>query len=118
MKETQKELIGKFKTEVKEKVKKEAPVSVEEPKNLAASDIVESPAIVEVEEKAETPIVNAPMYKLEQLREGCVEGARLNKAVEIKSLLNEKYKIAKLDELPESQFENFAQDLRDLGVRI
>ena len=70
------------------------------------------------EEKVELPKAAAPKLTLEQLRAGCVEGSGLGKGMEIKKLLNEKYDVKKLDALSDERYLDFANDLRELGVRI
>nr|DAS87704.1 MAG TPA: hypothetical protein [Caudoviricetes sp.]DAY21813.1 MAG TPA: hypothetical protein [Caudoviricetes sp.] len=70
------------------------------------------------EEKVELPKAVAPKLTLEQLRAGCVEGSGLGKGLEIKKLLNEKYEVKKLDALSDERYLDFANDLRELGVRI
>ena len=70
------------------------------------------------EEKIELPKAVAPKLTLEQLRAGCVEGFGLGKGLEIKKLLNEKYEVKKLDALSDERYLDFANDLRELGVRI
>ena len=70
------------------------------------------------EEKVELPKAVAPKLTLEQLRAGCVEGSGLGKGMEIKKLLNEKYEVKKLDALSDERYLDFANDLRELGVRI
>ena len=70
------------------------------------------------EEKIELPKAVAPKLTLEQLRAGCVEGSGLGKGLEIKKLLNEKYEVKKLDALSDERYLDFANDLRELGVRI
>ena len=70
------------------------------------------------EVKVELPKAVAPKLTLEQLRAGCVEGSGLGKGMEIKKLLNEKYDVKKLDALSDERYLDFANDLRELGVRI
>ena len=70
------------------------------------------------EEKIELPKAVAPKWTLEQLRAGCVEGSGLGKGMEIKKLLNEKYEVKRLDALSDERYLDFANDLRELGVRI
>ena len=42
----------------------------------------------------------------------------LGKGAELRRLIREVYKIPKLDDLDPKNYESFANDLRELGVRI
>ena len=64
------------------------------------------------------PAAAVPSLTLEQLRAGCAEMSRLGKGAELRRLIREVYKIPKLDDLDPKNYEGFANDLRELGVRI
>ena len=64
------------------------------------------------------PAAAVPTLTLEQLRAGCAEMSRLGKGAELRRLIREVYKIPKLDDLDPKNYEGFANDLRELGVRI
>ena len=73
----------------------------------------------EVPKKEESvPAAAVPSLTLEQLRAGCAEMSRLGKGAELRRLIREVYKIPKLDDLDPKNYEGFANDLRELGVRI
>ena len=44
--------------------------------------------------------------------------SRLGKGAELRNLIREVYKIQKLDDLDPKNYESFANNLRELGVRI
>lgn len=64
------------------------------------------------------PTAAIPSLTLEQLRAGCAEMSRLGKGAELRNLIREVYKIQKLDDLDPKNYESFADNLRELGVRI
>ena len=64
------------------------------------------------------PAAAVPTLTLEQLRAGCAEMSRLGKGAELRNLIREVYKIQKLDDLDPKNYESFANNLRELGVRI
>ena len=64
------------------------------------------------------PVAAVPTLTLEQLRAGCAEMSRLGKGAELRNLIREVYKIQKLDDLDPKNYESFADNLRELGVRI
>ena len=73
----------------------------------------------EIPKKEESvPAAAVPSLTLEQLRAGCAEMSRLGKGAELRRLIREVYKIPKLDDLDPKNYESFANDLRELGVRI
>lgn len=74
----------------------------------------------EVPKKEETsvPAAAVPTLTLEQLRAGCAEMSRLGKGAELRRLIREVYEIPKLDDLDPKNYESFADNLRELGVRI
>ena len=69
-------------------------------------------------EEASVPAAAVPTLTLEQLRAGCAEMSRLGKGAELRRLIREVYKIQKLDDLDPKNYESFADNLRELGVRI
>lgn len=93
-----------------EKVQKEV-----EGKSKAEAKTVET----ETPKKEENvPAAAVPTLTLEQLRAGCAEMSRLGKGAELRRLIREVYKIQKLDDLDPKNYESFADNLRELGVRI
>ena len=73
----------------------------------------------EIPKKEESvPAAAVPSLTLEQLRAGCAEMSRLGKGAELRRLIREVYKKPKLDDLDPKNYEGFANDLRELGVRI
>jgi hypothetical protein len=93
-----------------EKVQKEV-----EEKSKAEAKTVET----ETPKKEENvPAAAVPTLTLEQLRAGCAEMSRLGKGAELRRLIREVYKIPKLDDLDPKNYESFADNLRELGVRI
>ena len=93
-----------------EKVQKEV-----EEKSKAEAKTVET----ETPKKEENvPAAAVPTLTLEQLRAGCAEMSRLGKGAELRRLIREVYKIPKLDDLNPKNYESFADNLRELGVRI
>lgn len=93
-----------------EKVQKEV-----EEKSKAEAKTVET----ETPKKEENVLAAAvPTLTLEQLRAGCAEMSRLGKGAELRRLIREVYKIQKLDDLDPKNYESFADNLRELGVRI
>ena len=74
----------------------------------------------EVPKKEETsvPAAAVPTLTLEQLRAGCAEMSRLGKGAALRTLIRDVYRVSKLDDLDPINYEGFANDLRELGVRI
>ena len=118
---------------VKKAAKSKAKPKVEEPvgtpKDTAITDEVqeEKPqAPVEAptpqqpveQPKQEMPQAATPSFTLDQLRAGGVEASNLGKGSSVKDLLNNKYEVEKLNDLPAEKYNEFAEDLRSLGVRI
>ena len=64
------------------------------------------------------PAAAVPTLTLEQLRAGCAEMSRLGKGAELRNIIREVYEIQKLDDLDPKNYESFADNLRELGVRI
>ena len=95
-------IVEKVQKKVEEKLKEEAKtVETEAPKK-----------------EESVPAAAVPTLTLEQLRAGCAEMSRLGKGAELRNLIREVYKIQKLDDLDPKNYESFANNLRELGVRI
>lgn len=92
---------------------------------------------VEPEKKEETPVKNVETPKEEepekteapakeetqgwsydQLKAGCHEASTMNLGSKVAELIKGKYKLSKLTELDPKLYDAFANDLRELGVRI
>lgn len=92
---------------------------------------------VEPEKKEETPVKNVETLKGEepkkveapakeetqgwsydQLKAGCHEASTMNLGSKVAELIKGKYKLSKLTELDPKLYDAFANDLRELGVRI
>ena len=86
----------------------------EKPKAEAKTVETEAPK----KEEASVPSAAVPTLTLEQLRAGCAEMSRLGKGAELRRLIREVYEIPKLDDLDPKNYESFADNLRELGVRI
>ena len=100
--------------EKSENIMEKAQKEVEEKPKVEAKTIE-----TEVPKKEESvPAAAVPSLTLEQLRAGCAEMSRLGKGAELRRLIREVYKIPKLDDLDPKNYEGFANDLRELGVRI
>nr|DAT34836.1 MAG TPA: hypothetical protein [Caudoviricetes sp.] len=69
-------------------------------------------------EEASVPAAAVPSLTLEQLRAGCAEMSRLGKGAALRTLIRDVYRVSKLDDLDPINYEGFANDLRELGVRI
>ena len=85
----------------------------EKPKAEAKTVETEAP-----KKEESVPAAAVPTLTLEQLRAGCAEMSRLGKGAELRRLIREVYKIQKLDDLDPKNYESFANNLRELGVRI
>ena len=85
----------------------------EKPKEEAKTVETETP-----KKEENVPAAAVPPLTLEQLRAGCAEMSRLGKGAELRRLIREVYKIQKLDDLDPKNYESFADNLRELGVRI
>ena len=85
----------------------------EKPKAEAKTVETEAP-----KKEENVPAAAVPTLTLEQLRAGCAEMSRLGKGAELRNLIREVYKIQKLDDLDPKNYESFADNLRELGVRI
>ena len=64
------------------------------------------------------PAAAVPTLTLEQLRAGCAEMSRLGKGAALRTLIRDVYRVSKLDDLDPINYESFADNLRELGVRI
>lgn len=103
--------------------------NVEKSENImekAQKEVEEKPKVeagtkkTEVPKKEETsvPAAAVPTLTLEQLRAGCAEMSRLGKGSDLARLINVKYNTQRLSTLDPKHYESFANDLRELGVRI
>lgn len=99
--------------------------------NIAASvaEKVKNPEKAETETKTgdwQTNDVKAKPEKKEetqgwsydQLKAGCHEASTMNLGSEVAKLIKGKYNLSKLTELDPKLYDAFANDLRELGVRI
>jgi hypothetical protein len=69
--------------------------------------------------KAETPAKEETQgWSYDQLKAGCHEASTMNLGSEVAKLIKGKYKLSKLTELDPKLYDAFANDLRELGVRI
>ena len=100
--------------EKSENIMKKAQKEVEE-KLRGEAKTVETEA---PKKEESVPAAAVPTLTLEQLRAGCAEMSRLGKGAELRNLIREVYKIQKLDDLDPKNYESFADNLRELGVRI
>lgn len=100
--------------EKSENIMEKAQKEVEE-KLRAEAKTVETEA---PKKEESVPAAAVPTLTLEQLRAGCAEMSRLGKGAELRNLIREVYKIQKLDDLDPKNYESFADNLRELGVRI
>ena len=94
---------------------------VEKPqKEVEEKPRVEAKTIeTEIPKKEESvPAAAVPSLTLEQLRAGCAEMSRLGKGAALRTLIRDVYRVSKLDDLDPINYESFANDLRELGVRI
>lgn len=68
--------------------------------------------------KAETPAEGTQGWSYDQLKAGCHEASTMNLGSKVAELIKGKYKLSKLTELDPKLYDAFANDLRELGVRI
>ena len=68
--------------------------------------------------KAETPAEETQGWSYDQLKAGCHEASTMNLGSEVAKLIKGKYNLSKLTELDPKLYDAFANDLRELGVRI
>lgn len=78
----------------------------------------ETPQEVPNEEKTETPATETQGWSYDQLKAGCHEASTMNLGSEVAKLIKGKYNLSKLTELDPKLYDAFANDLRELGVRI
>lgn len=78
----------------------------------------ETPQEVPNEEKTETPAEGTQGWSYDQLKAGCHEASTMNLGSEVAKLIKGKYNLSKLTELDPKLYDAFANDLRELGVRI
>ena len=71
-----------------------------------------------VSKKAETPTEGTQGWSYEQLKAGCHEASTMNLGSKVAELIKGKYNLSKLTELDPKLYDAFANDLRELGVRI
>ena len=57
-------------------------------------------------------------WSYDQLKAGCHEASTMNLGSKVAELIKGKYKLSKLTELDPKLYDAFANDLRELGVRI
>lgn len=82
---------------------------------------VETPKETPKEEepkKAEAPATETQGWSYDQLKAGCHEASTMNLGSEVAKLIKGKYNLSKLTELDPKLYDAFANDLRELGVRI
>lgn len=68
--------------------------------------------------KAETPSTETQGWSYDQLKAGCHEASTMNLGSKVAELIKGKYNLSKLTELDPKLYDVFANDLRELGVRI
>lgn len=78
----------------------------------------ETPQEVPNEEKTETPAEGTQGWSYDQLKAGCHEASTMNLGSKVAELIKGKYNLSKLTELDPKLYDAFANDLRELGVRI
>lgn len=71
-----------------------------------------------VSKEVETPTEGTQGWSYEQLKAGCHEASTMNLGSEVAKLIKGKYNMSKLTELDPKLYDAFANDLRELGVRI
>lgn len=77
---------------------------------------VETPK--EEPKKAEAPAEGTQGWSYDQLKAGCHEASTMNLGSKVAELIKGKYNLSKLTELDPKLYDAFANDLRELGVRI
>ena len=68
--------------------------------------------------KAEAPATETQGWSYDQLKAGCHEASTMNLGSKVAKLIKGKYNLSKLTELDPKLYDAFANDLRELGVRI
>lgn len=71
-----------------------------------------------VSKEVETPAEGTQGWSYDQLKAGCHEASTMNLGSEVAKLIKGKYNLSKLTELDPKLYDAFANDLRELGVRI
>jgi len=71
-----------------------------------------------VSKEVETPAEETQGWSYDQLKAGCHEASTMNLGSEVAKLIKGKYNLSKLTELDPKLYDAFANDLRELGVRI
>jgi hypothetical protein len=72
----------------------------------------------EVSKEAEAPATETQGWSYDQLKAGCHEASTMNLGSKVAELIKGKYNLSKLTELDPKLYDAFANDLRELGVRI
>lgn len=115
---------------VSEKVKKPEKVEIEtKTGDWQTNDVKAEPEKTEetpqeevqqekVSKEAETPTAETQGWSYDQLKAGCHEASTMNLGSKVAELIKGKYKLSKLTELDPKLYDAFANDLRELGVRI
>ena len=68
--------------------------------------------------KAEAPATETQGWSYDQLKAGCHEASTMDLGSKVAELIKGKYNLSKLTELDPKLYDAFANDLRELGVRI
>ena len=71
-----------------------------------------------VSKEVETPAEGTQGWSYDQLKAGCHEASTMNLGSNVAELIKGKYNLSKLTELDPKLYDAFANDLRELGVRI
>lgn len=71
-----------------------------------------------VSKEVETPSGGTQGWSYDQLKAGCHEASTMNLGSKVAELIKGKYNLSKLTELDPKLYDAFANDLRELGVRI
>lgn len=71
-----------------------------------------------VSKEVETPAEGTQGWSYDQLKAGCHEASTMNLGSKVAELIKGKYNLSKLTELDPKLYDAFANDLRELGVRI
>ena len=71
-----------------------------------------------VSKEVETPSEGTQGWSYDQLKAGCHEASTMNLGSKVAELIKGKYNLSKLTELDPKLYDAFANDLRELGVRI
>jgi hypothetical protein len=78
----------------------------------------ETPQEEETPKEAKTPAEETQGWSYDQLKAGCHEASTMNLGSKVAELIKGKYNLSKLTELDPKLYDAFANDLRELGVRI